>query len=205
MARDRRETERKLIEAAGRLMAREGFARLGVNAVAAEAGVDKVLIYRYFDGLPGLIRAYARQGDFWPGADELLAMPLAEFRAKTPADQMATVMENMARAVRRRPQTLEILAWEMVERNALTAHLEEVRERQGRALARALVEEAADGARAGKAALDEDALAAILTAAILYLAARSRKIRIFNGVEIREEAGWRRLTDTMRQLCERSL
>jgi AcrR family transcriptional regulator len=68
MARDRRETERKLIEAAGRLMAREGFARLGVNAVAAEAGVDKVLIYRYFDGLPGLIRAYARQGDFWPGA-----------------------------------------------------------------------------------------------------------------------------------------
>jgi hypothetical protein len=93
----------------------------------------------------------------------------------------------------------------MVERNALTAHLEEVRERQGRALARALVEEAADGARAGKAALDEDALAAILTAAILYLAARSRKIRIFNGVEIREEAGWRRLTDTMRQLCERSL
>lgn len=200
--RDRRETEQRLIDAAGKVMARDGFARLGVNAVAAEAGCDKVLIYRYFDGMPGLIKAYALQGDFWPRTDELLGMPIEEFRLKTPADQMATIMENLAHGIRKRPQTLEILAWEMVERNELTAHLEEVREQQGRALAAALMDDAAEDQ---KPRIDEDALAAMMTAAILYLAARSRKIRIFNGVEIREDDGWRRLTDTFRLICERAM
>ena len=47
-------TRRRLISAVGSLLAREGFKGIGVNAVAREAGVDKKLIYRYFDGLPGL-------------------------------------------------------------------------------------------------------------------------------------------------------
>ena len=202
MARDREATKKALIAATGRVIARDGFARLGINAIAAEAGFDKVLIYRYFDGLGGLVSAYAQQGDFWPGPEELLGMAIEDFRKKTPADQMATIMENLASAIRRRPLTLEILAWEMVERNELTAHLEDMRERQGRSLAAAL-QDGADALR--EPPVDEDALVAIMTAAILYLAARSRKIRTFNGLGIRQEEGWRRLTRTFRLLCERSM
>ncbi len=199
--RDRIATEKNLITAAGRVLARDGFAALGVNSVAREAGVDKVLIYRYFDGLPGLIQSYARQGDFWPGVDELLGEPIEDFRRRTPADQMATVFENHAAGIRKRPLTLQILAWEMVDRNELTAHLEEVREQQGVNLTKALSgKEGYD-----KPGVDISAIAAIFAASINYLAARSLKIRIFNGIKIKEDAGWDRLNQTIRKLCENSI
>jgi AcrR family transcriptional regulator len=200
MYRDREATERKLIEATGRVLARQGFAKVGVNAIAREAGVDKVLIYRYFEGLSGLMRRYARQGDFWPSTEELIGANPDAFDAKTPADKVATVMENLAEGVRRRPLTLEILAWEMTERNELTAHLEEVREQQGLALTKILAGDME--ARGGVHRIDLGALAAILAAAINYLAARSRKIDWFNGVPLKEDGGWRRLTGVMRTICE---
>ena len=55
--RNRDETSARLLAAVGEVLARDGFAALGVNAVAKQAGVDKVLIYRYFGGLPELIQA----------------------------------------------------------------------------------------------------------------------------------------------------
>jgi AcrR family transcriptional regulator len=194
--RDRHETEQRLIAAAGRVLARDGFIKLGVNAVAREAGVDKVLIYRYFEGLPGLIQAYARQGDFWPSVDELLGEPAEDFHRRSPADQLARIVENHANGILARPLTLEILAWEMIERNELTAHLEEVREQQGLKLTETFgPSEDAD--------VDVAALSAILIASVNYLAARSRKIRVFNGINLKEDAGWQRLMGTVQQICEK--
>ncbi len=46
--RSKETTRLRLISAVGTLLARQGFNALGINAVAEEAGVDKVLIYRYF-------------------------------------------------------------------------------------------------------------------------------------------------------------
>jgi len=42
--RNREATRARLIESVGNLLAREGFRAVGINAVAREAGVDKVLI-----------------------------------------------------------------------------------------------------------------------------------------------------------------
>jgi AcrR family transcriptional regulator len=52
-----------LVRAVGTLLARDGFTALGVNAVAKEASVDKVLIYRYFGGMPELLGAFGRSAD----------------------------------------------------------------------------------------------------------------------------------------------
>ena len=35
-----------------------GFDQLGINRVATRSGVNKILIYRYFGGLSGLLEAY---------------------------------------------------------------------------------------------------------------------------------------------------
>jgi AcrR family transcriptional regulator len=58
MQRDRSQTERRLIEAVGVLIAEEGADSLGINRIARRSGVNKVLIYRYFGGLDGLVQAY---------------------------------------------------------------------------------------------------------------------------------------------------
>ena len=46
--RDRNLTEKRILEAVGKIVEAEGFEAVGVNAVANVSGVSKVLIYRYF-------------------------------------------------------------------------------------------------------------------------------------------------------------
>lgn len=85
--RDREATERRLVETIGEMIREGGFEKIGVNAVAERAGVSKILIYRYFGSVDGLVAAYVRQHDFWinfpqemPGRDELAAWLKTIFR-----------------------------------------------------------------------------------------------------------------------------
>jgi len=48
------------------VLARDGLVAVGINAIAKQAAVDKVLIYRYFGGLPELLRTWGASGRFWP-------------------------------------------------------------------------------------------------------------------------------------------
>lgn len=55
--RDRDATAARVIGAAATILGRDGATALGVNALAKVAGCDKQLIYRYFDGLDGVMAA----------------------------------------------------------------------------------------------------------------------------------------------------
>lgn len=77
-SKNRELTELALLNAVNTLIEDRGFENLGVNAVAAKAGVSKMLIYRYFDSLDGLIAAYIQKYDYWinlepelPGTEHL--------------------------------------------------------------------------------------------------------------------------------------
>src|SRR5262245_31602421 len=50
-------TRRRIIEAAYELFYRKGFARVGVDAVAAQAGVTKRTLYAHFDSKDRLLAA----------------------------------------------------------------------------------------------------------------------------------------------------
>ena len=73
--RDREATERRLLEAVGELVCESGFEQIGINALAARAGVSKVLVYRYFGSVDGLLAAYVRRHDFWFGLPDGGARP----------------------------------------------------------------------------------------------------------------------------------
>jgi AcrR family transcriptional regulator len=176
-------------------LAEKGFTKLGINAVARQAGVDKVLIYRYFDDLNGLMEAYAKSSDFWPSSAELLGEgdELAQLSAMPFADGFAEVFRRYSKAIRSRPLTLEILSWETIDRNALTIALEEVRESMGLELMAFLAEMNPPQA-------DWQAIANIFSSAIHYLAIRSRKVTVFSGMDIAGEEGWNRLIDSIHVL-----
>ena len=129
--RDRGATEERILAAVGEVLARDGFGALGINAIAREAGVDKVLIYRYFGGLPELLRQWGASGRFWPTVDELLGEDPRFVLALPLAERYALFFDRFIDALRARPLTLEILAAEIVERNELTAILEAEREQWG--------------------------------------------------------------------------
>ena len=63
-ARDSDAMRARILEAVGRMIVRDGLAAIGVNALAREAGCDKVLIYRYFGDLEGVYAALRRAERF---------------------------------------------------------------------------------------------------------------------------------------------
>ncbi|HET9555309.1 MAG TPA: helix-turn-helix domain-containing protein [Anaeromyxobacteraceae bacterium] len=182
--RDREATRERILAAVGRVLARDGFSGLGVNSVAREAGVDKVLIYRYFGGIEGLLDAWG-EGAVFGSAGRRRA---AADAPSSPADRAAAALAAYARDLRAHPEALEVMRWELFEENVLTRRLAERREAAGLAGLRSL-----GVPRARAAAVDLPAAAALLSAGLLHVALRARTAPDWLGVPIRTEAGWARL------------
>ena len=187
LPKDREATKRRLIAAVGRVLARQGFRAVGVNAVAREAGVDKVLIYRYFDGLPGLVAAFSREGNFWPDVDELAGGDRQAFLALSFTERMAAVARNYLRAIRARPLTQEILSWRFLEHNELTEALDTTRAEVGQGF----LELAATGVTLPP--VDLTAFNALLGAAVHHLVVRELHDPTFAGLPLDDPASWDRL------------
>ena len=194
--RNRSATRERLVRAVGTLLAHKGFTALGVNAVAKEAGVDKVLIYRYFGGMPELLKTFAGSGEFWPSIEEVTGGDAATLRQMPPSESTAIIMRNYIKGLRRRALTQEILAWEAVESNELTQILDNIREE----VSMALFKELSPSLKGTDA--DVAAITALLAAAVNYLLIRSRTIRTFNGVDIRSEEGWKQLETAIIAVCQ---
>jgi AcrR family transcriptional regulator len=195
--RSRDDTAARLLGAVGEVLARDGFGGIGINAIARQAGVDKVLIYRYFGGLPELLKAWGESGRFWPTVDELLGDDPQAFRALPEAERWTRFFEHFIDGLRARPLTLEIMAAEVLERNELTAILETEREAWGEQAAREL------GGPEFAARPELQALTLMLVGGVEYLLLRSRTIRIFGGIDLRSDAGWAQLKAALRASAQR--
>jgi AcrR family transcriptional regulator len=191
--RNREGTRRRLIEAVGALLAEKGFTHLGVNAVARQAGVDKVLIYRYFGGLSGLIQAFGQEGDFWPTIEELAGGDIDSFRQLRLEDKLIGLGRNFIAGIRNRPLTQEVMAWEMVERNELTEELDIIRETRMLRFAELFLP--TQGSKT-----DIMAIVAVIGAGVSYLACRARHVRWYNGIALDSDAGWQRIETAMAQI-----
>lgn len=192
--RDREATKKLLMDAVGRVLAKQGFRSVGVNTVAREAGADKVLIYRYFDGLPGLVAAFSKEGDLWPSLDELIGGDMGAFLALPLAERMVVAARNYLRGIRTRPLTQEILAWRFLEQNELTDALDTGRAMNGARLLE-LVWAGGDAQ-----AVDVQAFHAVIGAAINHLAIRTRQERTFAGLALDDPATWERLEDMLARI-----
>jgi len=179
-----------MIEAFGRVLAREGFRGVGVRAVAREAGIDKRLIYRYFGGLPELMKAYADRGDFWWSVDELIGDDLPGPQQDTRAAWVALALKRHMQALKRRPLTQEILVWELSERNTLTDELSVLRERRAGELVTRLGEKLGEDR---SIASELRAVGALIVAATTYLVVRSRTCDFYAGIDLRDDEGWAEL------------
>ena len=191
--RDRDATCERLVIAVGELLGKQGFTRLGVNAVARQAGVDKVLIYRYFGGLPGLIKAFGQDGDFWPSIEELAGGDIEAYQEFPLEKKLKVLGLSFLSGIRKRPLTQEIMAWEMVEMNDLTEELEIIRETR-------MVRFAELFFQVEDEPVDLMAISTLIGAGISYLVCRARIIRWYNGVDLESEEGWKRIEGSIEQI-----
>ncbi len=191
--RDKKITSRRLVSAVGSLLAKKGFKGIGVNAVAREAGVDKVLIYRYFGGLSGLIAAFGKEGDFWPSALEMAGGDLQKFSLLPLDERLAQFATSFIQALRKRPLTQAIMAWEMIEPNELTEDLERVREQS-------IMEFFQMFFMKDEVKFDLQAIIMLVGAATSYLVIRSNNIDLFGGLDLSSDEGWKRIEEAIKAI-----
>ncbi|MBN1294022.1 MAG: helix-turn-helix transcriptional regulator [Candidatus Latescibacteria bacterium] len=193
MERDKDKTKKKIIEALAQLLAKSGFSNIGINAIAREAGVDKVLIYRYFGGLSGLFAAFAEEENLFPKPD----MIKKTGEVKLSSD-LAEISKNFIRhycnMLRKRPVTREILRWELIERNELTDSLAETREKQGLQVI-ALFDNYTE--------IDFPVVASVITAGITYLSLRAKTANVYSGIDITSDKGWERIEQGLVSLIDK--
>lgn len=191
--RDRGATERALVAAAKEVLADEGFQGFGVNAVARRAGCDKQLIYRYFDGLDGLIDAVGRD----------LAIHLrVSLSPLAPSGRNASyrdIVERMALGHLQllRDDTLlrRIAAWEIASPSPLVARLT-----AARSIGMSVWAVQLRAAAKPPAATDTPALNALILAAIQHLALAGAAAGEFAGLALRKEADWDRARAAVKKL-----
>ncbi len=190
------DTQQRLIEAVPRVLAREGFEgdeSDKASRIADEAGVPRRLLYRNFQGLPGLLRAYGDTTEFWPSLEELMPDGPHALRDLSPDMQVAMFYKELMKALRVRTRTLDILSWEVICRNRLSRQLEHIRVRRSLEFFEHLHGDIPDEA-------DLSALVAVLAGAASYLALRSRISKHYGGIDLASDKGWNRIDKAFERL-----
>lgn len=194
--KDREKTKERIINAIHELMVTEGWQSIGINRVAKQAGVDKVLIYRYFDGLEGALRVYVDSDKCWPSVSEILGGSPQNFAPLDRVRTRSTILKNALKAMRARPHTVSLLAWELIETNKCTEILHEMRKRREVQVMKLYDQESAD-------ATPIDGVDLLLCAAIQYLAMSDTGIQNhFREVHNASGLGWEAIDDAIDRICD---
>ncbi len=187
----RANTERQILQALEAQILETGMGGVGINAVAKRAGVSKELIYRYFDGMPGLLLAWMQEQDFWTRNPGLLAAE--ESSHKPPGDLVLTMLRAQLETLMGNETLREVRRWELIEHNEVTSTLAERREKAARGFIDRVDELAPDE-------LDVPAVVGLILAGSVYLALRAKTATHFLGLPLHQPEGWARIDKAMEYL-----
>lgn len=193
MGDERANTETRILDAVGTILSRKGFGHLGVNSVAREARVDKVLIYRYFGGMSQLLRAYFSRRKYWPSTSDILET--AGEDGADPAAHAYAILRGYLRELKKSDVARQVLRGEIAGREDMAAETEEKRYRQGMELLDLL-----RGNGEEVAGMTE--MAALLSAGFTFLLLRRDVSRRYLGLDLQKEETWERLERTIHLLVK---
>lgn len=187
--RDRRATEAAIVEAGQRILLRDGFPGLNVQTLAAEAGCDRKLVYRYFEGTEGVVARLAARA----AAELVRALDAAPPAANDSLRAFARAsLAAWLAALRASPLTLRLMAWALVERSPLLERIEAERA----ALLQAWMRERRPRLRVPPEG-DPVAINAVLLAAVQQLALADRAA--VGGLAL-DDLGWPRVLAALDRL-----
>ena len=194
--RDRKATERRIIAAFERLLAREGVQGLGVNALVREAEVGKDLVYRYFGGLAGVAEAWARKTEVLPSAEELIGPDMERFLKCKPGERLKIIFRNYVRGIQKRRATLNVLAVDLLARSELTQALENIHQKDRAEITKFFSDEN------GQSSIDMEVVGGLLVGGINYLAMRSNVVTAPYNIPLDSDQGWDKVEKTVLQLLD---
>lgn len=179
-----KETQKKLIDAVTLIIEKEGFDKLGVNKIARTAGCDKVLIYRYFGGLDGLLQVWLERFDFYSGTfdrfvNEIEKNPEGSYRNLT-----KRMLIEQLNFLRENKMMQHLLLWELG--NGEFTRFRDIRENRGNKIQK-LVESKMQISGDGR---DVAMQITILVSAINFIVLFTRNYQLINGNDFSDDNTW---------------
>lgn len=188
--KNREQTEEKMLEAVGSIIENQGFEKVGINAIATEAGVSKMLIYRYFGGVEELIAQYLIQKDYWANTDAAMINPEAV------GDSIKSMFRRQVEQLRNDITLRRLYRWELFTDNQNIQQLRNRREENGCRLIKMV------SALTGCPDAQVAALASILSASISYLALLEDQCQSYNGICLQTDEGWNQLMQGIEMIID---
>jgi AcrR family transcriptional regulator len=190
----------RILDAFERVVVRDGAMNIGANAVMKEAGMAKPLLYKYFGGMPGLVREWGRRRPFWPTHEELTAGDEALYETGDTKEQIKRRLVRLANFLRNRPMVLEILTAELGSLEPeVAAAFSDVRSQRGES----------DRARfrPDHEYLERDnfRLIHVMFAAVVYFALRTRRNPRLQGIQLDTDEGWEDTLAMIEEIIEDSV
>ncbi len=191
--RNRQMTMERILRAMGDTMAERGTEKAGINAVAERAGVNKVLIYRYFGGWNGLLEAYVQRGFFLSMFNEKFLESVPE---NLPVENRSKVWSEYTiqflREFRTRKPSQELIRWEMTHgETELARRLADFRDKSYKELVEKL---------APYDDFDPVAIMSLMISGVTYLVLTSTQRETLVDINLHSDEGWERIEKAIRRI-----
>jgi AcrR family transcriptional regulator len=182
----------RLIDAVGEIIRTKGYTGLGVNKIAKQAGVDKVLIYRYFISPQKLIETYVMEKDYWLVFSEKLRQPATD--EKGDLQEIATSMlENQFDFFLKEVEMQQLIIWEICEKGELMKKISLARE----SLASDFLEQTDKHFK--RSQINFRVLSALLSAGIYYMILH-KDVGEYCGIDLKKQVHQTELKRTVREI-----
>lgn len=126
--RNKELTKKKLIEAVGEIFREEGYEGIGVNKIAKRAGVDKKLIYRYFNNVDQLLEAYIVEKDYWKIFSAKINEVVAAETSGNIPELFIDIFQDRWKFFSTEPEMQNLMQWELSGESELMKSIYNVRE-----------------------------------------------------------------------------
>jgi len=181
-----KDTEKRLINAVSNIIEEDGFSKIGINKIARVAGCDKVLIYRYFGGIDGLLSVWATQNDFYTAAYDSFYQELEKTKRDDIYELTKKVLLAQLRFLRENKLMQELIIWEL-SGNSRFRIIQDIREKNGNKLQQAFND------KFGLSNEDVSLYITILVSAMTFIVLCTRQYSVFNGIDFNKAQSWEKL------------
>lgn len=189
--RNRAKTTQRIVEALEDVIAERGLEGVGVNRVAEKANVSKVLIYRYFGGMEGLLEYYVKMGKLFPVFNPAVLDQIRPLHESDVARIWYRQVIQTYRYFRTFKAAREVLKASVIENDSIA---ETTARAQDEEMTR-LVEQLSFVKGA-----DTQAVSAIILGAMTYLTIMAQNDRTMISIDLRSEEGWKRIENAVKTI-----
>jgi|SRR6218665_530669 len=195
--RSKDRSKQQFLEAVGKILKTKGYAGLKVNDIAATAGLDKKLIYKYFGGTDQLMDEYIRSQDFWSNVTrEQMPSDISDGGKGLSGEMLQLQFDYVSK----NKELQKVLLWRLSEQRKSLRKLTDAQEESGEALFQAVTDP-----HFGDKAESFRAVMAILVSGVYYLNLYAAiNGSVFCGLDIKSENGREKIGEALKFLVDQT-